>query len=881
MDTNTIRQKFLDFFKGKDHKVVRSSSLVPYDDPTLLFTSAGMNQFKKEFLGQVTDFRRAASSQRCLRTDDLDKVGITAAHHTFFEMLGNFSFGDYFKKEAIAWAWEFLINDLKIDPEALWVSVYSDDVEAYACWKDNIKFPINKIVKLGAKDNFWPANAVAEGPNGPCGPCSEIFFDYGMKVGCLRKDCKPGCNCGRFVEIWNLVFTQFDRNDNGSLKPLPNKNIDTGMGLERIASILQGKTSNFQIDLFIPIFESMEKFINTTNKIDITERSRNLNAIADHIRAITFAIYDGIIPSNEERGYVVRKIIRKAAFHGYNLGNEKPFLYKLIPSVAIAYKEPYPELYKAEDNIAGAVLSEEELFNQTLKDAPRILEDMNFTIHNSGHAAFTLHDTYGIPFEITKAWAKSKNIEIDESQYLSELKQQRERSKKSSKLKDGVFTQGPIIKDVPPTKFIGYDRNTSEATIMFILSGDSTSQNIKIGEKAQIVLNQTPFYGESGGQIGDRGKIYTENAVFDVENTIRLEKVILHQGVVKRGTFKKDDKVTAEIDRDFRLGVMRAHTATHMLQSALRQVLGDHVRQAGSLVASDSLRFDFTYIKQVSEDELSKIEQVVQESILSSLPVSIEELDLDKANQSGALAFFGEKYDEKVRVVTIEGYSKELCGGTHLKCSSDVGIFKIINESSIAKGTRRIEAITGKLAYNEMKENERLLKEVSTMLKTDADKLNDAIKMKLDEVAKLTKDNQRIFLDNVRLNYLAEIKKNDLILNTRIITSNISSANINNLRCVLDMFKEEALKYGRSFAICLGAGEISEDKAWLVIGLSDDLVKKGLDAVKIIKEIAPIIGGDGGGRTNMAQAGGIKKDHIDKALNRFKEVVENDIKSIS
>ncbi|TAN61136.1 alanine--tRNA ligase, partial [bacterium] len=597
MDTDTLRQKYLNFFARKGHKIIPSSSLVPVDDPTVLFTSAGMAQFKKEFLGQVTGVRRATSCQRCLRTDDLEKVGVTSAHHTFFEMLGNFSFGDYFKEEAIAFAWEFLLRELEINPDVLWVSVYQDDEEAYGIWSKKIKFPENRIVRLGAKENFWPANAIEDGPNGPCGPCSEIFFDYGKDTGCKRHECDPGCNCGRFVEIWNLVFTQFNRKDKGVLEPLPNKNIDTGMGLERMASVLQGVKTNFEIDIFKPIINEIISYAGRSS------RNQLLYAIADHIRAVTFAIYDGVMPSNEQRGYVVRKLIRKAEFHGYTVGIKEPFLYKLAPVVAEVFVKAYPDLRSSIGQIAAVINDEEKLFMATIMDAPRILEDEFKALDSSGgHIAFKLYDTYGIPLEITKSWAQEKGIKINEEEFREDLRRQKERSKKASKISEGIFVSSGLDLGIKESRFLGYrGLSVESAKILKIIKDSKMVKQALAGESCQIILDKTPFYGESGGQIGDRGRIVKGKSLFSVEDTLKQDRVIIHCGRQDSGKLKVGDSVNCAVDREFRQAVARAHTATHLLQWALREVLGTGIRQAGSLVEQDRLRFDFIYTQRVSE----------------------------------------------------------------------------------------------------------------------------------------------------------------------------------------------------------------------------------------------------------------------------------------
>ena len=678
MNTDTLRQKYLDFFAAKGHKVIASSSLVPADDPTLLFTCAGMNQFKNEFLGRVSDFRRAVTCQRCLRTDDLDKVGQTASHHTFFEMLGNFSFGSYFKEEAIAWAWEFLTGELKLNPDSLWVSVYQDDEEAFNIWRTKIGISEEKIVRLGAKDNFWPANAIEDGPNGPCGPCSEIFFDYGKDSDCKRKECSPGCSCGRFVEIWNLVFTQFNRKDKGILEPLPNKNIDTGMGLERMASVMQGVKSNFEIDIFKPIIQTILDYRPST--IDY----RPINSIADHIRAIVFAIYDGVIPSNEQRGYVVRKLIRKAEFHGLSLGIKEPFLRKLVPAVSKIFDPAYPELTAKSAYIAEIILNEEKAFTSTLSDAPRILENEFKSQENretrSGETAFKLHDTYGIPLEITISWAKENGFEINEEAFNRCLKEQQERSKKSSKLSASVFSGEALDLKLPPTEFLGYHSLSLDAAkILKIIKDGIPQAEVSQGDHCRIILDKTPFYAESGGQAADQGKILNAENVFLVEDVQKNGKIYLHCGRVISGKFKEQDTVRPQTDAALRQAIARAHTATHILQSALRHILGAQIQQAGSLVSPDRLRFDFNHLQKISPEELKQIEDLVIKNILRALEVKVQETSLAQAKETGALAFFGDKYEENVRVVEIGDFSRELCAGTHLKNSANVGVFKIIS----------------------------------------------------------------------------------------------------------------------------------------------------------------------------------------------------------
>ena len=869
MNTDTLRQKFLSFFAKKGHKIIASSSLIPQDDPTLLFTTAGMSQFKKEFLGAVTTFRRATSAQRCLRTDDLDKVGLTASHHTFFEMLGNFSFGDYFKDEAITWAWEFLTQDLKINPHNLWVSVYADDPEAYAIWKNKVGFSENKIVKLGAKDNFWPANAIEDGPNGPCGACSEIFFDYGKDTGCLKPECRPGCNCGRFVEIWNLVFTQFNRKDKGVLEPLPSKNIDTGMGLERMASVLQGVKTNFEIDIFKPLIDAIKCYPLSA------VRSPLIHSIADHIRAITFALYDGVMPSNEQRGYVVRKLIRKAEFCGYTLGIREPFLYTLAAVVADTFTGSYPELKKSIPKISESIRIEEKNFIATLKDAPVILarEFKESKRIGTGHSAFTLHDTYGIPLEITKSWAKNEGFEINEAEFTQDLKEQQERSKKSSKLNQGVFVGDALdLRQVKESKFLGYARSrVKEAKIIKILKDTKSIKAAQTQESCQIILDKTPFYAESGGQIGDKGKIIKGKNIFQVEDTQKHGKIFLHIGKIESGKFKVGDEVDACVDSDFRQAVARAHTATHLLQAALREVLGEHIKQAGSLVEADRLRFDFVHFEKIAKEDLKKIEAIVQKNILADYEVSSQETTLAKAKKDKALAFFEEKYEDKVRLVQIKDVSKELCGGTHSERSSALAVFAIASEGSIAKGVRRIEALTGELACKHLRQSQEQLAKISGLLKSSDEEIVPLIEEKLNRLAALEKDTARLRLEVYTSCVDTLIAKADTAFGVSLIVHKYTDVEIGLLRQIMDLVKSKV----SSYAICLGSSEAL--KASLVVGFSDDLVKKGADASKVIKEIAVLIKGSGGGRTSLAQAGGVNPQGLDEALEKFKGLLRSQI----
>ena len=859
MTADILREKFLAFFKAKKHKVIESDSLVPKDDPTVLFTPAGMNQFKKEFMGlRDSGFKRAATCQRCLRTDDLDKVGKTSSHHTFFEMLGNFSFGDYFKQEAIAWAWEFLTKELCIDQEKLWVSVYQEDDEAYKIWKDKIGIPEKKIVKLTDKDNFWPSEAKTKGPNGPCGPCSEIFYDFGTSSGCGKNDCDPSCDCGRFVEIWNLVFTQFNRKAGeagASLEPLPNKNIDTGMGLERLTAVMQGKGNNFQTELFQPIIKEIITFIPHSPNIKI------MYAIADHIRAVTFSIFDGILPSNEGRGYVVRKIIRKSVLHLSSLGIKDPFFYRLVTIVSEIMRKPYPELTKQRENIAQIVLAEEKNFIYTLSSSEELfktkftefIEEPN--AEAVGNIAFLLHDTYGIPLELTKEWLDKRKITFSEKTFELAMQEQKARSKVGSTMNGDVFGAKGLDINVKESKFVGYKENSAEAVILSILKDGKEIVEAPIGQSLQIVLDQTPFYAESGGQVGDTGELINGKNVFEVLDTQKIDNVILHVGKIKSGNFKKADSVVAKINIERRLNIARNHTATHILQAALREVLGKHVQQQGSLVGEEKFRFDFTHFKGLSDDEISKVEEVANKYIAKNQAVRCKEMAFKDAKKAGALAFFEEKYGENVRVVEVGNISAELCGGTHLTNIKQIGLIKIISENSVASGIRRIEAVTDKFAEQFIKEQQQ--KDIEESRK----------KSKLEEQKAQAKKH------NLELNKLLPAKSLELsqksvtINGVHAVFSIENNLDINSLRLLADMIKG---KLSRAVVV-LGSQDGSRGS--LVIGLTADLCAKGLSAKNIILKVAPLIGGNGGGRDDFAQAGGNAPENFTLAFDKIKDII--------
>jgi alanyl-tRNA synthetase len=875
MTADSLREKFLDFFKAKGHKIIDSDSLVPKDDPTVLFTPAGMNQFKKEFMGFDSGFKRAATSQRCLRTDDLDKVGKTSAHHTFFEMLGNFSFGDYFKPEAIAWAWEFLTKELHLDQDKLWVSVYQDDDEAYSIWKEKIKIPEKKIVRLGDKDNFWPAEAKAKGPNGPCGPCSEIFYDFGPDVGCRENVCDPSCSCGRFVEIWNLVFTQFNRKDDASLEPLPNKNIDTGMGLERLTAVMQGKQNNFQTELFQPIIKEIQRCVEAKPE----DEDKLLYAIADHLRAVVFSIYDGISPSNEGRGYIVRKIIRKSVMHLRSLGINKPFLNRLVGQLAQIMHIPYPDLKDRQEEIARVILNEENNFINTLSLSSHLvgaeIEKVSKDLENDpkqdgfiiasiptsgalGISAFRLYDTNGIPLEITKDELAKRQIKVKENfdtAYQNELDKQKNLSKSSSKMKGDVFDAKGLGLKLDATKFVGYQEDSVSANILAILKDGKETSEILAGDNLQVILDQTPFYAESGGQVGDTGKLTSGKNIFEVMDTQKIDNVFLHIGKIISGTFKKGDNLVAQINVERRLNIARNHTATHILQAVLREVLGKHIQQQGSLVTAGKFRFDFTHPKGLTKDEILKVEETANRYINNDYAVGCREMAFKEAKKTGALAFFEEKYGECVRVVAVGDISSELCGGTHLTNTGEITLIKITGESSVASGIRRIEGVTAGFAHQFIKDQEKKAIE-------ESQKSNKLKELKEEEKKRSAEMSRLLPARSLELS-----NKSVAVNGINTVFSVESNLDINLLRILTDMIK------GKLSKAVIALGSQDGGRASLVVGVTTDLCAKGLSAKNIILQVAPLIGGSGGGRDDFAQAGGNAPENFTLAFDKIKDII--------
>ncbi|MCK4916813.1 MAG: alanine--tRNA ligase [Candidatus Omnitrophica bacterium] len=883
MRTNEIRKKYIDFFKNKGHVLFSSDTLVP-QDPSVLFVSAGMNQFKPYFLGEKKDVSRAVSCQKCLRTGDLERVGKTAYHHTFFEMLGNFSFGDYFKKEAIEFAWEFLLKELNLNIADLWVSVYEEDEEAYLIWKDHIGVDKNKIVRLGEKSNFWPANAPSAGPNGPCGPCSEIFFDQGNNIGCLRKECDPDCSCGRFVEIWNLVFTQYNRVDVNKLEPLPQKNIDTGMGLERIACVLQNKKSNFEIDIFKPAVDFAKDLLQVKNKffdIDKTLEKDNeemncmINAIVDHIRAAIFCIADGVYPSNEGRGYVVRKVIRRALWRAHLLGRKTPFLYQFTDIYSELMEGVYPfdeysDIKIKKEIISKVIKAEEERFLLTLREGEDyFLMELEKIKRNKGNVVgaselFRLYDTYGFPLELSKDIADKHMVKVDEKGFKNLLKEQQSRSRKKSMFDENIFKEGNTSFE-GVTEFVGYDRCDSESVILRVILLDKEDNSIQKdreflsdNDKGLIVLDETPFYPEGGGQLSDKGIIETNNGKFMVEETLRINQSIVHKGKVIEGKIYCKDEVSVKIDFERRNALMRAHTSTHILQSVLRKVLGDHVTQQGSFVDEDRMRFDFTHFNSLSKKEVEKIENMVNLLILKGDSVTKDVLSLEQAKEKGALAFFKDKYKDKVRVVSIGDYSKELCGGTHIDNTCQIGSFTIISESSISSGIRRIEAVVGKNSYNLYKKSKDDIAELSAYLKCKNIDLKKTVEKILDEAQR---DKEKInYLEKIKIAAIAEdIIKLSLIkdvdgVNFLIAKFCKGSANrlfeeldFANLLYLSDIIKR---KVNSIFIFFIG---VQSDQERFLCSSTEDLVKKGINSKKFVSMFKDELLLKGGGREVLVQ----------------------------
>ncbi|GAB6075917.1 alanine--tRNA ligase [Desulfurobacterium crinifex] len=871
-----IREAFLKFFEDKGHHRVKSSPLIPKNDPTLLFTNAGMVQFKDYFLGkEKPPFKRATSCQKCMRAggkhNDLENVGKTGRHHTFFEMLGNFSFGDYFKKEAIEFAWELVTKVFKLPEERLYVSVYEKDDEAFEIWNKIIGLPESKIYRLGEKDNFW-----AMGDTGPCGPCSEIYYDRGEEFAC-GENCGIGtCDCDRYLEIWNLVFMQYERDESGKLTPLAHPSIDTGMGLERIASVLQNVPSNYETDLIFPLVKWASDLSGIPYGKD-EKSDTSMRVIADHLRALVFLIADGVLPSNEGRGYVLRRIIRRASRHGRLLGIEKPFLYEGIDRVIEIMGDVYPEIVENRDFIKKVTLKEEERFSRTLERGLYILQELIEKLKSDGkdtipgEEVFKLYDTFGFPLDLILEVANDENLKVDVAGFEKLLEEQKERARKAWKsgVQKVISPELQKLSEESPSIFIGYDHLKGIGKVTGILKGENLVEEAKEGEEAIIILDKTPFYPEKGGQVGDTGIIEGSNCYCEVLDTQNItENLIGHKLVVKRGTIKVGDVVNAIVDEKRRKAIMRAHTATHLLHKALREVLGNHVKQAGSLVLPDRLRFDFTHFEAPTEEELRAVEETVYNWILENYPVKVEEMSYDEALERGAIALFGEKYGDVVRVVDVGGVSVELCGGTHVERSGDIGFFKLISESSISSGTRRVEAVVGKEAFNYVEEKENLIKNLRKLLQSPEEQLLQKLQKLKEELKEKERELEKVKrkLATAEVNQIVE---NAPVINgIKVVTAKLDGFGGKELAEVADVIRNKA---GTAAVMLVG---IKDGKASLLIALTKDLTDR-FKAGEIIKRIAPILEGRGGGRPDMAQGGVQNLTRLEEAFSEFRKNFED------
>ncbi|MGI6216432.1 MAG: alanine--tRNA ligase [Coriobacteriales bacterium] len=863
MKSSEIREEYLKFFESKGCKRMPSSSLIP-DDPSMLLTSAGMVQFKPYFLQQKQldpAYIGATTCQKCLRTSDIENIGVTGRHLSFFEMLGNFSFGRYFKKEMCAWAYEFTRDVLKFPMEKIYFSVYEEDEETVEIWK-SIGVPEDHIVRLGADDNFWLA-----GETGPCGPCSELYYDQGEEYGCGRPDCAPGCDCDRYIEFWNCVFTQYDRQEDGSMVPLPYKNIDTGMGLERVAALSQGKPTNYESDILWSLIQLAEQL--SGKKYGESKRDdMAMRIIADHSRAVTFMIADGILPSNEGRGYVLRRLLRRAVRYGHLLGIEGAFLQKFVDEVENLMGHAYPEVQENMGLIKGVVAAEEERFLQTLARGEEFLADAISMLDGKvlpGDVAFTLHDTYGFPIDITIEICKEQGIDVDEEEFGKLMEEQRERARSHIKgdawgMYGGVYAD--IAKQIEPTVFDGYEKNESEGKVLAIVSnGEQVSTVTAPANDVEVFLDKTSFYGEMGGQVGDTGTLESDGMRFEVTDATYPEKgIISHKGNLASGTIKLGDTVATKIDVPRRERIRRNHTATHILHYALRKVLGDHVKQAGSLVAPNRLRFDFTHFEAMTPEQVEEVERIVNQLIMENHPVGYYETTLDDARQKGVTALFGEKYGDIVRVVECGEFSKELCGGTHVRATSEIGLLKIVSESSVGSNTRRIEAVTSFDAYDYVNSRLAVLDEAASVLKVQPAKVAERVAAdaaKIREIEKAAKKREKAASGDAIERAL--VSKTAVEAPYPLEFAKFDGANMNQLKSYWDGLKTKA---GGAYALVCASK--SGDGAMLIAAGNDAAVEAGFDAGKVIKEIAPLVNGRGGGKPKMAQAGGKDASGIDK-----------------
>ena len=868
--TSEIRQSFLDFFHSKGHTVVESSSLVPENDPTLLFTNAGMNQFKDVFLGnEKRPYTRATTAQRCVRAggkhNDLENVGYTARHHTFFEMMGNFSFGDYFKQDAIKFGWEYLTSPqwLGLPKEKLYVTVYETDDEAYNIWHDEVGVPAEHIIRIGdnkgapyASDNFW-----AMGDTGPCGPCTEIFYDHGDHIwGGLPGS--PEEDGDRFIEVWNIVFMQFNRHADGTMEKLPKPSVDTGMGLERMTAVLQHVNSNYEIDIFQTLIKTIAELLNVT---DLNNKS--LRVIADHIRSCAYLIADGVVPSNEGRGYVLRRIIRRAVRHGNILGAKGAFFYELVPTLAKVMGHAGEIISQKQVHIQKTLKAEEEQFARTLERGLALLEDELAKVANnqlSGEVAFKLYDTYGFPLDLTADVCRERNIAIDEKGFEAEMQAQRERAKASSNF---GMDYNNVIKVEGQTQFKGYETLNTDATVVALFSNGESVNEIKSGENAVVILDQTAFYGESGGQVGDSGFISSEICNFQVNDTQKYGQVFGHIGQLTSGSLKVGDKVKAEVEAQRRHAITLNHSATHLLHSALREVLGNHVAQKGSLVNEQVLRFDFSQPEAINKAQLAEIERIVNRKVRENIQVVIEQMDIESAKAKGAMALFGEKYGDIVRVVDMSDFSIELCGGTHVNQTGDIGLFKITSEGAVAAGVRRVEAVTGENALAWLHNLQQIAQNSAEVLKTDVASLVEKIQQLQDKAKRTEKELEQLKTKQASQAGADLAKQAEQINGVNVVVQQIDNVDAKALRTMIDDLKNQL---GTAIIVF---GSVVDDKVNLIVGVTKDLTDK-VKAGELVGEMAQHVGGKGGGRPDMAMAGGSEPQHLSNALTFAKEWIQ-------
>ena len=873
---NELRKMFLEFFESKGHLAMKSFSLVPHNDNSLLLINSGMAPLKPYFTGQeIPPRRRVTTCQKCIRTGDIENIGKTARHGTFFEMLGNFSFGDYFKTEAIHWSWEFLTEVVGLSPDRLYPSVYLEDDEAFEIWNKEIGIPKERIFRFGKEDNFWEHGA------GPCGPCSEIYYDRGEKYGCGKPGCTVGCDCDRYIEVWNNVFTQFENDGHGNYTELAQKNIDTGMGLERLAVVVQDVDSLFTVDTNKALLDEVCTLAGIRYQED-EKKDVSLRIIADHVKSCTFMISDGIMPSNEGRGYVLRRLLRRAARHGRILGIDGKFLAGLSETVIALSKDGYPELEEKKVMILKVLTEEEDKFNKTINQGLAILSDMEQAMADrgetvlSGDDAFKLYDTYGFPLDLTVEILEEKNFQVDEEGFQAAMKEQRKKAQKARKTTNYMGADVTVYQSIPAeitTRFVGYDRLSHDSVITVLTTEDEMTEALTDGQRGTVLVEETPFYGTMGGQQADVGTIFCETGSFQVEDTIHLQGgKVGHVGVMTAGMLKKGDKVTLSVCEKNRLNTGKNHSATHLLQKALRTVLGDHVEQAGSYVDGGRLRFDFTHFSAMTKDEIKKVEDLVNEKIRDDLAVVTQEMSLDEAKKSGAMALFGEKYGDTVRVVKMGDFSVELCGGTHVSATGVITAFKILSETGIAAGVRRIEALTGEglMAYYE--DVERQLHDAAQAAKTTPGELSHRIETLLGEIKALNSENEKL-KSKLANNAMGDVMSQVVEINgVKVLATKVADVDMNGLRNLGDQMKE---KMGDGVIVIASA---QGGKVNLMATVTDEAQKKGAHAGNLIKAIAGLVGGGGGGRPGMAQAGGKNPEGIDSALAKVAEVVREQVR---